>query len=80
MATFNNLERRGANFNPTEKICKLCKEEEENIMHLFFNCKVAGQIWNQILSWLGIQIALHEAPLIHFSQFGECLGEEKGQK
>ncbi|KAL8516857.1 hypothetical protein ACS0TY_015205 [Phlomoides rotata] len=75
MATVDNLERRGVNFNPSEKICQLCKEEEENTRHIFFKCKVAFSIWSKVINWLGVSMVLHEVPTIHFLQFSEGLGK-----
>ncbi|KAL8465794.1 hypothetical protein ACS0TY_035049 [Phlomoides rotata] len=39
MATTDNLIRRGIHINDEDKTCQLCKEKEENIRHLFFDCK-----------------------------------------
>ncbi|KAL8539947.1 hypothetical protein ACS0TY_001524 [Phlomoides rotata] len=78
MATTDNLVKRGMTLNDEEKTCHLCMEKEENTRHIFFECKVSFIIWSSILNWLGIPMALHTCPTIHFLQFGECL--ERGAK
>ncbi|KAL8487048.1 hypothetical protein ACS0TY_023191 [Phlomoides rotata] len=74
MVTTDNLEMRGIILNDEEKTCHLCMEKEENIRHLFFECKVSSIIWSSIINWLGVSMALHVNSTIHFLQFGECLG------
>ncbi|KAL8547093.1 hypothetical protein ACS0TY_006716 [Phlomoides rotata] len=78
MATTDNLIRRGIHINDEGKKCQLCKEKEENIKHLFFDCKVTYGIWTSIIKWLGVTMVLHISPSVHFSYFAECLGN--GQK
>ncbi|KAL8552289.1 hypothetical protein ACS0TY_001111 [Phlomoides rotata] len=74
MATTDNLIRRGVHINDEDKTCQLCKEKEENIRHLFFECKVSYIIWSNIINWLGIDLVLHINPSTHFLTFAECLG------
>ncbi|KAL8509549.1 hypothetical protein ACS0TY_016681 [Phlomoides rotata] len=74
LATSDKLERRGINLNNEAKSCKMCKEMEENVRHLFFECKVSYQIWCNILNWLGVSLVPHNNTVIHFLLFGECLG------
>ncbi|KAL8523193.1 hypothetical protein ACS0TY_013242 [Phlomoides rotata] len=74
MATTDNLKRRGIILNDEEKTCHLCLEKEESIRHLFFECKVSSTIWGSILNWLGVSMTLYVNPMMHFRQFGECLG------
>ncbi|XP_058759641.1 uncharacterized protein LOC131632942 [Vicia villosa] len=38
----------------TDGVCSFCGEQE-NIMHLFFQCRYTAQIWCCILNWLGYQ-------------------------
>ncbi|KAL8477794.1 hypothetical protein ACS0TY_029915 [Phlomoides rotata] len=73
MATTDNLSRRGMILEEEAKCCQLCKEEEENIRHLFFECKVSYLIWSNILKWLGVSMALHIVPSRHFLLFENCL-------
>lgn len=69
IATKENLVRRGVTFNNEERMYPLCKEDEETTAHLFFNCKFANSIWLNFFSWLGVSMAMHSNPSIHFLQF-----------
>ncbi|KAL8468506.1 hypothetical protein ACS0TY_031644 [Phlomoides rotata] len=74
MATTDNLRRRGMILDEETKFCQLCKEEEENIRHLFFECKISYLIRSNIIKWLGVSMALHIVPSRHFLLFENCLG------
>lgn len=50
VATKENLMKRGVHLNDEEKKCCLCKEEMETVSHLFFSCKFACSIWENIIS------------------------------
>ncbi|GFZ13830.1 hypothetical protein Acr_24g0000200 [Actinidia rufa] len=41
-----------------DRLCPLCRLEDETVDHLFFRCRVGGQIWAQIKAWLGITRAM----------------------
>ncbi|KAL8468555.1 hypothetical protein ACS0TY_031670 [Phlomoides rotata] len=73
--TTDNLGRRWINFSPEELKCKFCKAQDESISHVFFTCQFSSQLWNKILSWLGISSALQEDPTKHWLQFEMCLGD-----
>jgi hypothetical protein len=45
--------------------------EEEEIQHVFFNCRFSVQLWNQIYSWLGINFNHFEDGWQHFILFGK---------
>lgn len=47
----------------TDKICSLCKEVEETQNHILFSCKVATDIWSNVLNWIGIDHVPQEWPL-----------------
>ncbi|KAH1256923.1 putative ribonuclease H protein [Glycine max] len=51
MATKDRLKRFGM---IKENQCSLCKESEESIGHLFFDCKITKSIWEQILKWIEV--------------------------
>ncbi|KAL8485478.1 hypothetical protein ACS0TY_027685 [Phlomoides rotata] len=74
MATTDNLARRGIILDDEAKICQMCKEKEESTRHLFFECKVTYDLWSGILKWLGVSMALHIIPSIHFLLFENSLG------
>ncbi|KAL8478355.1 hypothetical protein ACS0TY_030314 [Phlomoides rotata] len=80
VATKDNLAKRGSNFSSSEKVCPLCNKEEESTRHLFFKCEVTSLIWCKAINWLGVTMVMHEKPMIHFLQFGECLGKDEGAK
>ncbi|GFZ19928.1 laccase 12 [Actinidia rufa] len=42
-----------------DQTCPLCREMEETIDHLFFQCRVGRQVWSQIKLWLGISRAMN---------------------
>lgn len=37
-----------------ETICKLCKEKNESLTHLFFECGMTKTVWDQVLHWLNL--------------------------
>ncbi|KAL8469023.1 hypothetical protein ACS0TY_032010 [Phlomoides rotata] len=80
MATSDNLIRRGIILDDEAKICQLCKVREENIRHLFFECKVSYQIWCNIIKWLGVSMVFHVNPSSHFMMFENCMGRGKKAK
>ncbi|GFY81235.1 hypothetical protein Acr_01g0010440 [Actinidia rufa] len=41
-----------------DRLCPLCRSEDETVDHLFFRYRVGGQIWAQIKAWLGITRAM----------------------
>ncbi|XP_074265822.1 uncharacterized protein LOC141588272 [Silene latifolia] len=51
LATIDNLQRRGI---PYANRCVLCLAHEENHTHLFFTCSLSSEIWQQLLTWMGI--------------------------
>ncbi|KAL8541411.1 hypothetical protein ACS0TY_002612 [Phlomoides rotata] len=78
MATTDNLIRRGIKLDEEANTCQLCKDREENIRHLFFECKVSYTIWCDIIKWLGVSMVFHINPSSHFLLFENCLG--RGEK
>lgn len=80
IATADELEKRGVSSGPNFLSCKLCLEDPESVSHLFFSCKMASSLWSSILKWLGVAMALHSNPFIHFLQFSDCLGKGKFSK
>ncbi|KAL8472479.1 hypothetical protein ACS0TY_029623 [Phlomoides rotata] len=80
MTTTDNLMKRGIAIDEEGKTCQLCKEREENVRHLFFECKVSYQIWCNIIHWLGVSMAFHINPTSHFSMFENCMGRGKKVK
>ncbi|XP_058775814.1 uncharacterized protein LOC131650101 [Vicia villosa] len=36
----------------TDSICSICKEDDESIAHLFFECRDNKDVWCQVLKWI----------------------------
>ncbi|XP_057489421.1 uncharacterized protein LOC130775286 [Actinidia eriantha] len=41
-----------------DQICPMCRTKTKSVNHIFFQCRVGGQIWDQIKAWLGITRAM----------------------
>ncbi|XP_070003520.1 uncharacterized protein [Nicotiana sylvestris] len=39
--------------------CVLCKQANETIQHLFFECSYANALWSKLLVWKGIKRSVH---------------------
>ena len=52
LSTKLNLRRRNVEIN--DLFCPLCKNNEEDAAHLFFNCSKTLPIWWKSLSWVNI--------------------------
>ncbi|KAL8459447.1 hypothetical protein ACS0TY_036799 [Phlomoides rotata] len=74
MPTREDLRRRGIIQGNGDTTCVLCGEEEENLNHLFFECKFANNIWWNIYHWTGISTAPQRNPIEHFLQHSATLG------
>lgn len=69
--TKDKLRRRGIQIKEEEAKCVMCDEQnEENISHLLFECKMTHAIWSNIHSWLRIAIRISCNTVI-------CLGRRK---
>ena len=53
------LQRRG---RPNCGICPLCKQTQETVAHLLFQCRFAKRVWRLIKEWLGL-------PLLNISEW-----------
>jgi len=51
------------------RLCELCKEENETTWHLFFDCKIAKNLWYKCDNWVGISLVNHYQPNVHFQHF-----------
>nr|GFB43681.1 RNA-directed DNA polymerase, eukaryota, reverse transcriptase zinc-binding domain protein [Tanacetum cinerariifolium] len=67
LATRSNLDRRGIDIDSVR--CPLCDDDIETEEHLFIHCKVAKEIWLDVLKWWRIPnvsfVTLHD--LIHLA-------------
>jgi len=62
-----NLERCGVSID--SNLGSFCRMEVESTNHLFFYCRIAGLVWKQCFTWLGIMSNDHVDPISHFLQF-----------
>ena len=65
----DNLFRRGA-INHDSCLCVTRCGSLEIPNHLFFHCSFFGLVWNYILQWVGLSMALPFVDSDHFNQFG----------
>ncbi|XP_058757659.1 uncharacterized protein LOC131630931 [Vicia villosa] len=54
LATKDQLVRRGVLVEGSESLCSMCKEKEEDILHLFFKCDSSCSIWRRVYMWLDL--------------------------
>lgn len=48
--------------------------------HLFFECKIAVQVWKRVANWLGVNESDHREPLDHFLRHGGFFTGKKRKK
>ncbi|KAH1228052.1 hypothetical protein GmHk_10G028135 [Glycine max] len=78
LPTRMNLRRRQVVINEVQ--CPFCGDVEEEVAHLFFNCKKILPIWWESLSWIGLATALPQNPRDHYLQHMAALqGESNSQ-
>jgi hypothetical protein len=66
--TKDNLVKRGV-LTESQKLCSFGCGKEENASHVFYECKLAAEVWQQVLKWLNISSALQNTALSNFLQF-----------
>ncbi|KAL8478305.1 hypothetical protein ACS0TY_030278 [Phlomoides rotata] len=76
LLTKESLRRRGIIQENEDITCRLCGEEEENVIHLFFKCKFAFRVWWNIYQWIGVSMVPHESPIEHLIQHNIILETE----
>lgn len=64
----DNLIKRGV-LNESQKFCPFDCGKEENVSHLFFECKLASEIWQKVINWLNVSAVLHNTVKQDFTQF-----------
>ncbi|KAL5187545.1 hypothetical protein HKD37_05G013203 [Glycine soja] len=75
LPTRANLSRRGVIIQ--DIACPLCGDEQEEVGHLFFNCKQIIGLWWESMSWIQAMGPLPASPVDHFLQFCDGFGAEK---
>ena len=73
LPTRANLLRR--NVALQENVCPLCRNEQEEAGHLFFNCNLTIGLWWESLRWIQVIGVLPASPASHFIQFCDGFGE-----
>ena len=53
-------------------VCSLCNEEEETLIHYFYECEVTHQFWRQVLQWIKEQCSIE----VNFSKIEILFGFE----
>ena len=67
-----NLLRRNA--ITQEDTCSLCGCVQEDVCHLFFNCKLTNGLWWESMRWVRVVGPLSITPVHHFYQFCDGFG------
>lgn len=65
--TKDNLRRKGVSLDDGDMNCVLCGEQnEENLSHLFFECKAKSNIWSEVHRWFNVSTVMHNNPTLNF--------------
>jgi hypothetical protein len=59
------------------KSCSFGCGKDENVSHLFSECTIVLEVWQQILRWLHISFVLHDTSLVNFHQFSGLIANGK---
>ena len=59
LGTKSLLDKISLTYNP---LCILCKEQEETIMHLFYDCNEALLLWQTVCQWISTKLDTHLQP------------------
>ncbi|KAL8507044.1 hypothetical protein ACS0TY_017792 [Phlomoides rotata] len=57
--------------------CRLCGQEDESVVHLFFECEISYPIWSLCYLWLGIASIMSNNPKLHLLQHMGVLGMKR---
>ncbi|GKU94321.1 hypothetical protein SLEP1_g7835 [Rubroshorea leprosula] len=72
-----NLLKRGIIKDLEESKCVICKEQEEDSVHLFLRCKLTRWLWVACAKWWGAEAKLDIDISKTFDKFGDWSKEEK---
>ena len=72
LPTRANLLRR--NVIIQDIVCPLCGLDQEEVGHLFFNCKRIVGLWWESMTWVQVHGPLPASPVDHFLQFCDGFG------
>nr|KYP67870.1 hypothetical protein KK1_024225 [Cajanus cajan] len=75
----DNLLRRGIDLPPLNSMCVMCNEQPENLLHLFFYCPIADQLWMYYFCWVSISTVLPQIVRQHYCRcFGRHATKRRG--
>ncbi|KAK7243062.1 hypothetical protein RIF29_37846 [Crotalaria pallida] len=72
-----NMIRRGIELSTDQRLCALCKEQDESTNHLFFACKITYAVWQKIYNWCGFSSVLQNDGATHLSHHLIFIKEKK---
>lgn len=61
-------------------VCSFCRQEQESLLHIFFHCPLAKQVWSKIGDWLEMSIQHCNNMEEHFNSFGAVFSGKKAYK
>ncbi|GLT76723.1 hypothetical protein SLA2020_483660 [Shorea laevis] len=80
LPTKRNLQKRGVMLQGEGLMCGLCKEEMEDVNHLFCTCNEAWLVWVQVFNWWGVEVVLpetvREVAELFLGILGKMIGKE----
>lgn len=74
LPTKMELQKRGVHMANNDTTCVLCGEDEEQMSHLLFTCKVSWELWTLCYRWVKVDMVPHNNPIIHLLQHRRLLG------
>lgn len=69
LPTKSLLSKRMQNISP---ICTWCQKEEETINHLFWECEIAGWVWDFIGKWWSMHSKLSKIQMFSLGELIKC--------
>lgn len=75
LPTRDHLARRGILHSAHENACILCFEEEENLSHMFFQCRISTRIWNKVYQWMEMKVLMETECVDNYIRFINALQE-----
>jgi hypothetical protein len=67
LPTREALYSKGIITNQVDRSCVFCRNEVEDIDHVFFKCNVSATVWEYIFKWVGVNTPAFNS--IYFSTY-----------
>lgn len=80
LATKDNLIIRGLSHVVGSPTCKLCDSDDESLVHLFFHCSFARELWSRFYQWTRTTIAAQDTSIGHLLQHIAIFGFDKTKR